>query len=82
MLIDPATYVGHSEADIAMTELFGRFPNDFYRAYHEIIPRKDGYEERKEIYNLYHLTNHLNLFGRGYLEPVIRTIRRYSKRST
>ena len=80
MLIDPAAYVGHAEADIAMTELFGRFPGDFYRAYHEKIPMEDGYTDRREVYNLYHLTNHLNLFGGSYLHSVTATIRRFSRR--
>ena len=77
LLIDPAAYVGNAEADIAMTELFGRFPDGFYRAYYEKNPLQDGYEDRRQIYNLYHLTNHLNLFGRGYLEPVIGIIRKF-----
>ena len=62
-LIDPAVYVGDAEADIAMTELFGGFHRSFYSAYSEVHPLKPGYEDRKEIYNLYHLLNHLNLFG-------------------
>ncbi len=78
LLIDPAAYVGHCEADIAMTELFGRFPDGFYTAYQQKNPLQEGYEDRKEIYNLYHLTNHLNLFGSTYLHPVMQTIRRFS----
>ena len=77
MLIDPAVYVGHHEADLAMTELFGGFPPEFYDAYHEIVPREPGYAERRELYNLYHLLNHLNLFGRSYLTAVRRILRRY-----
>ena len=78
VLIDPASYIGDAEADIAMTELFGRFPDEFYRAYYEKKPMRDGYDDRRDIYNLYHLVNHLNLFGRGYLGPVIRIVRKYS----
>ena len=78
MLIDPACYVGHAEADIAMTELFGRLPDDFYRSYNETNPLQPGYEDRRDIYNLYHVLNHLNLFGGGYLASVIRTVRRYA----
>ena len=78
MLIDPAVYVGHSEADIAMTELFGGFPPRFYAAYHEAVPREPGYDERREIYNLYHLLNHLNLFGASYLPPVRRILEKYA----
>ena len=71
MLIDPATYVGHREADLAMTELFGGFPESFYQAYKEAFPLQPGYEERRDLYNLYQLLNHLNLFGPAYLEPVL-----------
>lgn len=69
-LIDPAAYVGDFETDLAMTELFGRFPPAFYRAYKEENSVDGGYQERKPIYQLYHLLNHLNLFGRSYLESV------------
>ena len=77
-LIDPASYVGHFEAELAMTELFGGFPFRFYAAYEEINPIPKEYHRRRDLYNLYHLLNHLNLFGEGYLNPVLRIIRRYS----
>ena len=77
MLIDPAVYVGHYEADLAMTELFGGFAPEFYDAYHEIIPKGSGYADRRDIYNLYHLLNHLNLFGGSYLISVRRILKRY-----
>lgn len=67
VLFDPAIYYGDREADIAMTELFGGFPADFYAAYHASYPLDSGYETRKTLYNLYHILNHLNLFGGGYL---------------
>jgi len=66
VLIDPAVYFGDREADLAMTALFGGFSNTFYAAYHEVYPLVDGWRERFRIYNLYHLLNHLNLFGEGY----------------
>lgn len=69
-LIDPAVYVGHAEADLAMTELFGGFPQAFYDAYKEAAPLQPGYERRRDVYNLYHLLNHLNMFGRMYLPEV------------
>ena len=75
-LIDPAVYVGHAEADIAMTELFGGFPPAFYDAYQEAAPLQPGYECRRDVYNLYHLLNHLNLFGRMYLPEVKRIVER------
>ena len=78
MLIDPAVYVGHHEADLAMTELFGGFDPAFYDAYHEVIPREPGYADRRELYNLYHLLNHLNLFGGAYLASVRRILKRYA----
>ncbi len=73
-LIDPAVYVGHAEADIAMTELFGGFPPAFYDAYKEAASLQPGYERRRDVYNLYHLLNHLNMFGRTYLPGVKRII--------
>ena len=77
MLIDPACYVGHAEADLAMTELFGGFPTEFYKAYHEARPLQDGYENRRDLYNLYQLLNHLNLFGATYLGPVLSIVSEY-----
>ena len=76
-LIDPAVYVGHAEADLAMTELFGRFPEMFYKAYAATNPVEPGYEDRRDLYNLYHLTNHLNLFGGAYYSAVIGTVEHY-----
>ena len=76
-LIDPAVYVGHPEADIAMTELFGGFAPQFYDAYFETAGRHPGYEDRRDLYNLYHMLNHLNLFGGSYLPAVRRIINRY-----
>lgn len=70
VVFDPAVYYGDREADVAMTELFGGFPGEFYRAYNETLPLDAGYEKRKHLYNLYHLLNHLNLFGGGYLGQV------------
>ena len=77
MLIDPACYVGHREADLAMTELFGGFPPRFYDAYREAASLQPGYKDRHDLYNLYQLLNHLNLFGSAYLEPVLSIIAEY-----
>lgn len=77
-LIDPAVYYGHPEADIAMTELFGGFSYRFYGAYRETGLIEHGYEDRRDLYNLYHLLNHLNLFGVGYLSSVIRILKYYA----
>lgn len=67
LLYDPATYYGDREADLAMTELFGGFGLSFYAAYAQAMPLPAGYETRRTIYNLYHVLNHLNLFGDAYL---------------
>jgi len=75
VLFDPAVYFGDREVDLAMTELFGGFPAEFYSAYREAFPLEPGYESRKAFYNLYHLLNHLNLFGAGYLAQVQATLR-------
>jgi protein-ribulosamine 3-kinase len=75
VLFDPAVYYGDREADLAMTELFGGFPAEFYAAYNAAWPLASGYEQRKPLYNLYHLLNHLNLFGGGYLAQVRAALR-------
>jgi fructosamine-3-kinase len=66
VVFDPAVYYGDREADIAMTELFGGFPAEFYSAYQYVWPLHEGYKKRKNLYNLYHILNHYNLFGGGY----------------
>ena len=70
VVYDPAVYYGDREADLAMTELFGGFPREFYAAYDAAYPLAEGYQTRKHLYNLYHLLNHLNLFGAGYRRQV------------
>jgi fructosamine-3-kinase len=67
VIFDPACYYGDREADLAMTELFGGFGGRFRAAYEEAWPLAPGYQVRKQLYNLYHIINHLNLFGGGYL---------------
>lgn len=67
VLYDPAIYYGDRETDLAMTELFGGFSTTFYAAYSEAYPLDPGYKTRKILYNLYHILNHLNLFGVSYL---------------
>jgi fructosamine-3-kinase len=66
VVYDPAVYYGDREADLAMTELFGGFSADFYASYRDAWPLDAGYRVRKTLYNLYHVLNHLNLFGGGY----------------
>jgi fructosamine-3-kinase len=76
-LVDPAVYVGHREADLAMTELFGGFDAVFYDAYRAAWPLEPGYAARRDVYNLYHLINHLT-HGRGYAAAIARALRRFS----
>jgi fructosamine-3-kinase len=66
IIFDPATYYGDREVDLAMTELFGGFPSEFYRAYNQAFPLEPGFNRRKTLYNLYHILNHFNQFGGGY----------------
>jgi fructosamine-3-kinase len=66
-LIDPAAYRGDAEVDLAMTEMFGGFPTQFYAAYRACRPEPPNWTQKKRIYNLYHYLNHLNLFGHAYL---------------
>ena len=73
VIYDPAAYFGDREADIAMTELFGRLPNEFYQAYQKSWPLDPGYVRRKGLYNLYHLLNHAVLFGGTYEQNVVST---------
>ncbi len=78
-IIDPATYWGDREADLAMTELFGGFPAAFYRGYNEVWPLDEGYPQRRTLYNLYHVLNHFNLFGGGYGSQASRTLEQILK---
>jgi fructosamine-3-kinase len=78
-LVDPAAHFGLRETDLAMTELFGRLPQTFYDSYRDAFPQNPGYEERKQIYNLYHLLNHLNLFGGSYLASVESTVNTFAR---
>ena len=75
VIFDPATYYGDREADLAMTELFGGFSAAFYRGYNEAWQLDSGYQQRKSIYNLYHILNHFNLFGGGYGSQAARIIK-------
>ena len=77
-IIDPAVYYGHPEADLAMTELFGGFAARFYEAYRDSGHLLPEYPERRDLYNLYHLLNHLNLFGGSYLSSVRGIIRHFA----
>ena len=70
VIFDPASWWADNEVDIAMTKLFGGFRKEFYEEYHRIFPIKNGFEKRIVIYNFYHILNHANMFGGGYLKQV------------
>jgi protein-ribulosamine 3-kinase len=74
VIFDPAFYYGDREADIAMTYVFGGFSPDFYASYQNVAPLDDGFAVRKTFYNIYHIINHLNLFGGGYHAQAIRML--------
>jgi fructosamine-3-kinase len=76
VVFDPAVYCGDREADLAMTELFGGFPADFHAAYRSALPLDDGYRVRRDLYNLYHVLNHANLFAGGYVAQAADSIGR------
>jgi len=65
-VFDPAIYRGDRETDLAMARMFGGFPEAFFKGYNDEWPLAEGWQARKELYNLYHLLNHANLFGGGY----------------
>ncbi len=74
VIFDPAVYYGDRETDVAMTELFGGFSEHFYAAYREVYPLSADYAARRTVYNLYHVLNHLNLFGGGYYSQAKRML--------
>ncbi|CAM3713910.1 Fructosamine kinase [Vibrio aerogenes CECT 7868] len=78
---DPACYWGDRECDIAMTELFGGFEPEFYQGYESILPLDFAYEERKHLYNLYHILNHCNCFGGHYLTDAQKLVDRISSQA-
>src|SRR5690554_6237588 len=76
-LIDPAVYYGHSMVDVAMRQLFGSFSVEFYNSYHKIIEKPNYYTEQIDLYQLYYLLVHLNLFGKGYYSSVSTILSKY-----
>jgi fructosamine-3-kinase len=74
VIFDPATYWGDREVDLAFTELFGGFPDAFYQGYGLVYPLDPGYSHRRDLYNLYHILNHYNLFGGSYEAQANRSI--------
>ena len=80
VIYDPACYYGDHEADLAMMELFGNPGERFFAAYRERFPIDPGYRRRRDLYNLYHVLNHANLFGGGYGAQAGRMIERLLRR--
>jgi fructosamine-3-kinase len=77
-LIDPSVYYGHREMDIAFSHLFGGFDQQFYETYQDVYPFEPGFSSRIDLYNLYPLLVHLNLFGRSYLGQIESTLSRFT----
>ncbi|MEM8733623.1 MAG: fructosamine kinase family protein [Planctomycetota bacterium] len=77
-IFDPAVYHGHRECEFALPFLFGGFPSQFYESYQESFPMENGWRERVELYQLYHLLNHANLFGDSYLGDCLRILRKFA----
>lgn len=77
--VDPCVSYGHREMDIAMSALFGKFDKVFYDVYHEVYPLVEGWKNRLDIYQLYYLLAHLNMFGIGYKNDVMKIVDRYFK---
>ncbi|MCC5849650.1 MAG: fructosamine kinase family protein [Verrucomicrobia bacterium] len=78
VMFDPAAYYGHPEADLSMTRVFGGFRPDFYQAYREVHPLEEGWSERLDFYMLYHVLNHLILFGHGYAPQAERLLQKFT----
>ncbi|CAN6481171.1 unnamed protein product [Victoria cruziana] len=76
VILDPACYYGHNEAEFGMSWCAG-FSSSFYNAYFEVMPKQPGYEQRRDLYLLYHYLNHYNLFGSGYRSSCMSIIDNY-----
>ena len=77
VFIDPSVSYAHREMDLAMSKLFGGFAPQFYESYQEVYPCEKGLEERLPVYQLYYLLVHVNIFGKGYVQPVNRILDRF-----
>ncbi|WP_420581991.1 fructosamine kinase family protein [Reichenbachiella sp.] len=78
VIFDPAVYYGHREAELAFTRLFGGFESQFYESYQDVFPLQQGYADRADIFNLYPLLVHVNLFGSSYLSSVKQILSRFT----
>ncbi len=77
VLIDPAAYYGHRELELAMTQLFGGFTGEFYSSYNDEYPLKKDWKKRQDIYKLYHILNHFNIFGQSYKYQALELMKTY-----
>jgi len=77
-IFDPAVYYGHRETELAFTQLFGGFDQQFYDAYPNEFPLEPGFEDRVDLHNLYPLLVHVNLFGSSYLSGILQTLKRFT----
>ena len=77
-IIDPAVYYGHREMELSFTKLFGGYDKDFYNSYEEVFPLEPGFNDRIDLYNLYPLLVHVNLFGGGYINQVNLILKRFT----
>lgn len=79
VIFDPACFYGHSEYELSIADMFGGFPKAFYNAYHSILPKQPGFDQRKDLYKLFHCLNHWNHFGGGYRSSSVSIMRRLLK---
>lgn len=77
VIFDPAPSYSHREAEFGMTALFGGFTTDFMSAYHDTFPLAEGWQERQDLYTLYHVLNHAVLFGSGYRRQAVTILEHY-----
>ncbi|KAG9337873.1 hypothetical protein JZ751_027525 [Albula glossodonta] len=75
VIFDPASFYGHAEFELAIAGMFGGFSGSFYTAYHNKIPKGPGFEQRKQLYQLFHYLNHWNHFGSGYRGSSVRIMK-------
>jgi len=79
VVYDPASFYGHHEYDLAIGKMFGGFDSQFFKAYFEQLPKQEGFEQRSELYQLFHYLNHWNHFGDGYKGQSLSIMRRLLK---
>jgi len=79
VVFDPAAFYAHHEFELSITDMFGRFDTGFYKSYHALIPKAKGFEERHQLYILFHYLNHWNHFGQGYRSSSVSTMRKILK---